>query len=50
MDGGGGQNMYQFQQTLESLKCKIRKWNKEEFGNIFVDKINLEGRLEGIQR
>ena len=28
--------MYNFQQKLKVLKAKIRTWNKEDFGNIFL--------------
>ena len=46
--------MYKFQRSLKGLKDKIKKLNKEEFGNIFsykknVGKIplgNLDGRDE----
>ena len=31
-------NMWSFQQNLKALKSKIKKWNKEEFGNIFLGK------------
>ena len=31
------------------LKAKIKKWNKEEFGNIFLEKGRLEVRLQEIQ-
>ena len=33
-----GTIMYSFQQNIKALKAKIRMWNKEDFGNIFVDK------------
>ena len=42
-------NMWSFQQNLEALKSKIKKWNKEEFGNIFQEKRKLEIRLQEIQ-
>ena len=41
--------MYKFQQSMKGLKAKIKKWNKEEFGNIFLDKKMLEKRLQEIQ-
>ena len=41
--------MYNFQQNLKRLKTKIKKWNKEEFGNIFREKRRLEVRLHEIQ-
>ena len=42
-------SMYNFQQNLKGLKTKIKKWNKEEFGNIFRDKRRLEVPLHEIQ-
>ena len=42
-------NMWSFQQNLKALKSKIKKWNKEEFGNIFQEKRRLEIRLHEIQ-
>ena len=44
------QSMYQCQRKLKALKDKIKKWNKEEFDNIFEDKSHLEERIEHIQR
>ena len=41
-------NMWYFQQNLKALKSKIKKWNKEEFGNIFQEKSRLEIRLQEI--
>lgn len=46
---GRGQ-MQTFQLKLKELKGKIKKWNKEEFGNIFEDKQKLEGEMESIQQ
>jgi len=37
-----GHCMYRFQQRLKQLRQRIRVWNKEEFGNIFEDKLQLE--------
>ena len=42
-------NMWSFQQNLKALKSKIKKWNKEEFGNIFREKHQLEIHLHEIQ-
>ena len=33
---------------MKGLKAKIKKWNKEEFGNIFHEKRWLEIRLQEI--
>ena len=41
--------MWYFQQNLKALKSKIKKWNKEEFGNIFRKKNRLEICLQEIQ-
>jgi hypothetical protein len=30
--------MYHFQQRLKYIKAKLKKWNKEVFGDIFKDK------------
>ena len=46
----GGTRMYNFQQKLKVLKAKIRTWNKEEFGNIFVDKKRIVQELNAIQK
>ena len=46
---GEESSMYKFQQSMKGLKAKIKKWNKEEFGNIFLDKKMLEKRLQEIQ-
>ena len=42
-------SMYNFQQNLKGLKANIKKWNKEEFGNIFCKKRHLEVRLHEIK-
>ena len=34
---------------MKPLMPKIKKWNKEEFGNIFHEKHRLEIRLHEIQ-
>ena len=49
MQKGQEHSMYNFHQNLKGLKGKIKKWNKEEFGNIFREKRHLEVRLEEIQ-
>ena len=41
--------MLTFQQNMKALKSKIKKWNKEEFGNIFQEKRLLEINLHEIQ-
>eukprot|EP00253_Pinus_taeda_P010380 PITA_10380 len=39
-----------FQLKLKELKGKIKKWNKEEFGNILEDKQKLEGEMADLQQ
>ena len=46
---GEEHSMYNFQQNLKGLKAKIKKWNKEEFGNIFLEKKRLEFCLQVIK-
>ena len=41
--------MWYFQKKLKALKPKIKKCNKEEFGNIFREKSRLEIHLQEIQ-
>ena len=41
LDNLRGTKMYNFKQKLKALKVKIHTWNKEDFGNIFVDKKRL---------
>ena len=50
MDDLGGTRMYNFQQKLKFLKANIRTWNKEYFGNIFVDKKRIVQELAAIQQ
>jgi len=42
--------MYWFQQKLKHVKNKIKKWNKEIFGNILADKKDLEKQMKYIQQ
>jgi len=42
--------MHTFQLRLKEIKHKIRKWNKEDFGNIFEEKQKLERAMEEIQQ
>ena len=42
--------MYKFQYKIKYIKGKIKKWKKEEFGNIFKEKATLEGNLECLQK
>ena len=41
--------MYQFQQNLKLLKSKIKKWNKDSFGNIFQAKKELDKKVKEVQ-
>eukprot|EP00253_Pinus_taeda_P026041 PITA_26041 len=45
----GKGKMHTFQLKLKELKGKIKKWNKEEFGNILEEKQKLEGEMESLQ-
>lgn len=46
----GRGKMHTFQLKLKELKGKIKKWNKEEFGNIMEEKQKLEGEMETLQQ
>eukprot|EP00253_Pinus_taeda_P002372 PITA_02372 len=48
MQGKG--KMHMFQLKLKELKGRIKKWNKEEFGNIMEDKQKLEREIESLQQ
>ena len=41
--------MYIFQQKLKYIKERIKKWNKDSFGNIMEEKEKLEKRIEKIK-
>ena len=41
--------MYQFQKKLKILKTNIKKWNKELFGNIFLEKVELDCKIKEVQ-
>eukprot|EP00253_Pinus_taeda_P035368 PITA_35368 len=42
--------MHTFQLKLKELRGNIKKWNKEEFGNIMEEKQRLEQEMEEIQQ
>ena len=44
-----GRVMYRFQQRLKFIKHNIKEWNKQDFGDIFMDKRALENQMEQIQ-
>eukprot|EP00253_Pinus_taeda_P017089 PITA_17089 len=46
----GKGKMHTFQLKPKELKGKIKKWNKEEFGNILEEKQKLEGEMESLQQ
>ena len=46
----GKNKMHTFQLKLKELKDKIKRWNKEEFGNIMEEKKRLEQRMEELQQ
>ena len=41
--------MYIFQQKMKYIKERIKKWNKDSFGNIMEEKEKLEKRIEEIK-
>eukprot|EP00253_Pinus_taeda_P008881 PITA_08881 len=49
-DQRGKNKMHTFQLKLKEMKNKIKKWNKEEFGNIMEEKKRLEQRMEDLQQ
>jgi len=46
----GRNKMHTFQLKLKEMKSKLKKWNKEEFGNILEEKKRLEQRMEELQQ
>lgn len=38
--------MFKFQQKPKYIKEKVKKWNRDSFGNIFEEKSRLENELE----
>lgn len=42
--------MHTFQLKLKELRGKIKKWNKEEIGNILKEKQSLEQRINELQQ
>eukprot|EP00253_Pinus_taeda_P033060 PITA_33060 len=46
----GKGKMHTFQLKLKEVKGKIKKWNKEEFGNILEEKQKLEREMESLQQ
>lgn len=42
--------MYIFQQKLKRIEDLLRKWNREEFGNIFWENLILEEQLSSLQQ
>lgn len=50
MGAKGRNKMHTFQIRLKDIKGKIKKWNREEFGNIQKEKGKLQTRMEGIQQ
>lgn len=45
----GGSRMFNFQQKLKHIKENLKKWNKETFGNIMIEKLHLEAQIGEIQ-
>ena len=46
----GKGRMHTFQLKLKELKGRIKKWNKEEFGNIMEEKQKLEKDMEALRQ
>jgi len=46
----GKGKIHTIQLKLKEIKGKIKKWNKEEFGNIMEEKQKLEKEMEDIQQ
>jgi hypothetical protein len=42
--------MFTFQEKVKHLKLCLKNWNKEEFGNIFKAKKELENKMDHIQQ
>lgn len=40
---------FKFCKKLQFLKGKIKEWNRVKFGNIFVNKNEIEAELEDLQ-
>lgn len=45
-----GMNMFLLQQRLKHIKHRLKDWNKNEFGNIFKAKKEVEQKLQGINQ
>lgn len=41
--------MHTFQLKLKEIKQRIKKWNKEDFGNILKDQEELKNKIETVQ-
>ena len=46
----GRNKIHTFQIRLKYIKGKIKKWNREEFGNIQNERGKLQSRMEGIRQ
>lgn len=42
--------MHTFQLRLKELKGKIKKWNREEFGNIQQDQEPIQANMRKVQQ
>jgi len=45
-----GTNMFLLHQRLKHIKLRLKEWNKNEFGNIFKAKKEVEQKLQGINQ
>lgn len=42
--------MFLLQKRLKHIKLRLKEWNKKEFGNIFVAKKLIEGKMQELNQ
>ena len=42
--------MHSFLLRLKQLKTEIKRWNKEQFGNIHQDQLRLQAKMKDLQQ
>ena len=42
--------MYLLHKRLKHIKFRLKEWNKKDFGNIFIDKISVEIKLQELNQ
>lgn len=45
-----GTAMYSFSKKLQFVKYKLKRWNRQHFGNLFQEKKNAQSQLDSITR